>query len=261
MNLEGKIVVITGGSRGIGRGIAEKFASVGSKIVITDINGELAVSTAKEIEDKYHADVMPITMDVADEDSVNSGFKEIEARFGSVDILISNAGIQCIHPIDEFPFNEWKRLIDIHVHGSFLTSKATMQLMKKNGNGGSIILMGSVHSVEASKNKSAYVAAKHALLGMIRAIAKEGAPYNIRSNLICPGFVRTPLVEKQIPEQAETLGVSEEDVVKKVMLGQTVDGEFTTIDDVAEIAIFFAGFPTNALTGQSLIVSHGWNMG
>ena len=120
--------------------------------------------------------------------------------------------------------------------------------------------MGSVHSKEASPLKSAYVTAKHGLLGPARVIAKEGAAHNVRANVICPGFVRTPLVDKQIPEQAKEIGISEEDVVKKVMLGHTVDQQFTTVDDVAEVALLFAGFDSNALTGQSLVVSHGWFM-
>lgn len=131
--------------------------------------------------------------------------------------------------------------------------------MKARG-GGSIIFMGSVHSREASPLKSAYVTAKHGLLGLARVIAKEGGAYGIRANVICPGFVRTPLVEKQIPEQAAELGISEQEVIERIMLGETVDKEFTTVEDVAEVAFVFAAFPTNALTGQALNVSHGWNM-
>jgi 3-hydroxybutyrate dehydrogenase len=132
--------------------------------------------------------------------------------------------------------------------------------MYQNNRGGTVIYMGSVHSHEASPLKSAYVTAKHGLLGLARVLAKEGAAHNVRSYVICPGFVRTPLVEKQIPEQAKELGISEEDLVKKVMLKETVDGEFTTVEDVAEVALLFASFPSNALTGQSMVVSHGWFM-
>jgi 3-hydroxybutyrate dehydrogenase len=132
--------------------------------------------------------------------------------------------------------------------------------MYKLGNGGSIIYMGSVHSKEASVLKAPYVAAKHGLIGLAKVVAKEGAKYKVRANVICPGFVRTPLVEKQIPEQAKTLGITEDQVVKNVMLKDTVDGEFTTVQDVAEAALFFAAFNSNALTGQSLVVSHGWFM-
>ena len=132
--------------------------------------------------------------------------------------------------------------------------------MYGSGRGGSIIYMGSVHSKEASVLKAPYVTAKHGLIGLAKGVAKEGAKYGVRANVICPGFVRTPLVEKQIPQQAKTLGISEQDVVKKVMLKDTVDGEFTTVADVAEVALLFASFPSNALTGQSLVVSHGWFM-
>jgi 3-hydroxybutyrate dehydrogenase len=132
--------------------------------------------------------------------------------------------------------------------------------MYAGGKGGSIIYMGSVHSHEASKLKSAYVTAKHGLLGLARVVAKEGGPRGVRANVVCPGFVRTPLVDKQIPEQAAALGISEADVVKNVMLKETVDGEFTTVADVANTVAFLAGFESNALTGQSVVVSHGWFM-
>src|SRR5689334_25075917 len=150
-------------------------------------------------------------------------------------------------------------MLAIHLDGAFLTTRAALRHMYKK-NGGSIIYMGSVHSKEASVLKAPYVTAKHGLIGLAQTIAKEGAAHKVRANVICPGFVRTPLVEKQIPEQAKELGISEEDVIKKVMLKETVDGEFTTVDDVAEVALLFAAFPSNALTGQSLVVSHGWFM-
>ena len=135
-----------------------------------------------------------------------------------------------------------------------------MRQMIAAGRGGSMIFMGSVHSKEASVLKAPYVTAKHGLEGLAKVIAKEGAAHGVRANVICPGFVRTPLVDKQIPEQAQALGITEADVIKKVMLKETVDGEFTTVDDVARVALLFAAFPTNALTGQSLVVSHGWFM-
>ena len=148
----------------------------------------------------------------------------------------------------------------IHADGAFLTTRAAMRAMIAQGKGGSIRYMGSGHSPEASPLKSAYVTAKHGLLGLCRTVAKEGAKDRIRANVICPGFVRTPLVDKQIPEQAQALGISEADVIKNVMLKDTVDGEFTTVQDVAQCAVFLAAFQTNALTGQSITVSHGWHM-
>jgi 3-hydroxybutyrate dehydrogenase len=151
-------------------------------------------------------------------------------------------------------------MLAIHLDGAFLTTKACLPHMYASGRGGSIIYMGSVHSKEASMLKAPYVTAKHGLIGLAKVIAKEGAKHKVRTNVICPGFVRTPLVDKQIPEQSQALGITEEDVIKKVMLKDTVDGEFTTTQDVAQVALLFASFPTNALTGQSLVVSHGWFM-
>ena len=200
-----------------------------------------------------------VAMDVTDEKAVNAGVAQVVEHWGGVDVLVSNAGIQIVYKIENFPFEDWKKLLSIHLDGAFLTTKACIPHMYKKG-GGAIIYMGSVHSKEASPLKSAYVTAKHGLLGLARVVSKEGAEHGVRANVICPGFVKTPLVEKQIPEQAKELGISEKDVVEKIMLGGTVDKEFTTIEDVAEIALLFAAFPTNALTGQSLVVSHGWFM-
>lgn len=259
-NLKNKVIIITGGASGIGKHIAETCANHGANVVIADLNLDTAKETADAIKKSSNNDTLAVKMDVTNEQEVNNGIDDVITKFGKVDVLISNAGIQIISPLVDFEFSQWKRLFDIHVHGAFLTTKACMKQMIAKGNGGRIIVIGSVHSFEASKDKAAYVTAKHALLGLVRSIAKEGATHNISSNLIGPGFVKTPLVEKQIPEQAKSLGITEEEVVKNVMLGQTVDGEFTTIDDVANLTVFLAGFETNALTGQSMIVSHGWHI-
>ena len=199
-------------------------------------------------------------MDVTDENQVDDGVAEVASKLGGVDVLVSNAGVQHICALTDLAFSDWRRMLAIHLDGAFLTTRACLRRMRDQGRGGAIIYMGSVHSKEASPLKAPYVAAKHALLGLCKAVAKEGAPFGVRSNTICPGFVRTPLVEKQIPEQAKELGISEEEVIKNVMLKATVDGEFTTLADVSEVALFFAAFPSNALTGQSVIVSHGWHM-
>lgn len=255
----GHVAFITGAASGIGRAMAEKFAANGAKVVIADIRLDQAEETAAHISAAYQTQTLALKMDVSSEEEVRLGVAEIINTFGKVDTLISNAGIQTISSIFEFTFSDWKRLLSIHLDGGFLTAQACMREMKKSG-GGAIIFTGSVHSFEASKEKAAYITAKHGLLGLMRAIAKEGAPYNIRANLIGPGFVRTPLVDKQIPEQAKALNIPEDQVIKEVMLGNTIDGEFTSTNDVAETALFLAGFDTNALSGQSLIVSHGWHM-
>jgi 3-hydroxybutyrate dehydrogenase len=259
MKLQHKVCIVTGAASGIGKEIAMTFAREGGKVVIADMNKAAAQTAADEIILAGGA-AMAVAMDVTSEEQVNAAVAEVVAAYGGVDVLVSNAGIQIVHPVEEFPFADWKKMLAIHLDGAFLTTKACMPHMQKSGKGGSIIYMGSVHSKEASVLKSAYVTAKHGLIGLCKTVAKEGGKHGIRANVICPGFVRTPLVEKQIPEQAEKLGISKEDVIKKVMLKETVDGEFTTVQDVAEVALLFAGFGSNALTGQSLVVSHGWFM-
>ncbi len=259
MQLEGKTAIVTGAASGIGKEIARQFLGEGAKLAIADLNLDAARAAAQEL-DSSGASALAIRMDVADEVQVEAGVDEVASRFGGIDILVSNAGIQIVSPIDQFEFGDWKKMLAIHLDGAFLTTRACLRHMYAQGRGGSILYVGSVHSKEASKLKAPYVAAKHGLIGLSKTVAKEGAAHGVRSNVICPGFVRTPLVEKQIPEQAKELGISEDEVIRKVMLKETVDGEFTTLDDVARCAVFLAGFPSNALTGQSLVMSHGWSM-
>ncbi|MGD9665683.1 MAG: 3-hydroxybutyrate dehydrogenase [Novosphingobium sp.] len=259
MKLQDKICIVTGAASGIGHAIALKYAEAGAKVAIADLAEDKAKAAAEEISAKTPGEAIAVAMDVTSEDEVNAGVNKVIDTWGGVDVLVSNAGIQIVNPIDQMAFSDWKKMLAIHLDGAFLTTKACLPYMYKQGSG-AVIYMGSVHSKEASPLKSPYVTAKHGLLGLARVLAKEGAKHGVRSNVICPGFVRTPLVDKQIPEQAQELGISEEEVVKKVMLGQTVDGEFTTVEDVANVALFLAAFENNALTGQSIIASHGWCM-
>ncbi|GAK33427.1 putative oxidoreductase YxjF [alpha proteobacterium Q-1] len=253
-----QIAIITGSASGIGKEIALAFVKEGATVVIADLKMDAAQKTADEII-AQGGRALAIEMDVTKEDQVNAGIDKVHQTYGRIDCLVSNAGVQIVHPIEEFPFDQWKLMLAVHLDGAFLTTKACLKYMYP-AKSGSIIYMGSVHSKEASPLKSAYVTAKHGLLGLARVLAKEGAKHNVRANVVCPGFVRTPLVDKQIPEQAKALGISEDDVVKNVMLKNTVDGEFTTVEDVAQAVLFFAGSQSKALTGQSLIVSHGWVM-
>ena len=259
MKLKDKVCIVTGAASGIGKEIATTYAREGAKVAIADLNKAAAQATAAELAGRG-CTAMAVGADVTDEAQVDAAVAEVVGAWGGVDVLVSNAGIQIVHPVEEFPFAEWKKMLAIHLDGAFLTTKAVLPHMYKAGRGGSIIYMGSVHSKEASQLKAPYVAAKHGLIGLAKVIAKEGAKHKVRANVICPGFVRTPLVDKQIPEQAQQFGISEDEVIKKIMLKDTVDGEFTTLQDVAEVALLFASFPSNALTGQSLIVSHGWSM-
>ena len=258
MKLKNKSVIITGAASGIGKDIAIRFAQEGAKVAIADLTLDAAESTAEVIREAGGT-AIGVAMDVADELAVNQGVAAVVGKLGGVDVLVSNAGIQIVHPIDEFPFDQWKKMLAVHLDGAFLTTKACLKHMYKAG-GGSVIYIGSVHSKEASLLKAPYVTAKHGLIGLCKVVAKEGAKYGVRANVVCPGFVRTPLVDKQIPEQAKELGISEEEVVKNVMLKETVDGEFTTLEDVSEATLFCATFPSNAMTGQAFIVSHGWCM-
>jgi 3-hydroxybutyrate dehydrogenase len=255
MQLKDKSALVTGAASGIGAEIARVFSAAGAKVCIADIDGDAAKKTASTLKG-----AIGLRMDVSQEADVEEGVDEAARQLGGIDILVSNAGVQHIDSIADVSFANWKRVLAIHLDGGFLTTRACLRRMIEQKRGGAVILMGSVHSKEASVQKGPYVVAKHGLLGLCRVVAKEGAPHGIRANAICPGFVRTPLVERQIPQLAKELGISEESVVKDVMLKNTVDGEFTTVGDVAQVALFLAAFPTNALTGQSIVVSHGWHM-
>jgi 3-hydroxybutyrate dehydrogenase len=255
---DGRVAIVTGAASGIGKEIAFRLAAEGGIPVIADLNLEAATAAMNEIKAKG-SDAFAVAMNVTDEAAVEAGIASVVAKYGKIDILVSNAGIQIVKPLVDFPFSDWKKLLSIHLDGAFLTTRACLKPMYA-ANYGRVVYMGSVHSKEASKLKAPYVTAKHGLIGLAKVLAKEGAEHNVTANVVCPGFVDTPLVEKQIPEQAKELGLTEEQVVKTVMLKDTVDGEFTTTDDVADAVLFFAGAPTNALTGQSLVVSHGWYM-
>ncbi len=258
MLLQDKVAIVTGAASGIGKGIATLFAREGAKVAIADLNQKAADVAAREI-DATGKRAIGVAMDVTDERQVDAGTAKVIETFGTLDVLVSNAGIQIVAPLVEFEFAKWKQLLAIHLDGAFLTTRAALRQMYKQ-NSGSVIYMGSVHSKEASVLKAPYVTAKHGLIGLAKVVAKEGAAHGVRANVICPGFVRTPLVDKQIPEQAKELGISEQEVIKNVMLKETVDGEFTSVEDVAQLALFLASFQSNALTGQSIVVSHGWFM-
>ncbi|MGE6440884.1 3-hydroxybutyrate dehydrogenase [Psychrobacter sp. NPDC078631] len=258
-DLTGKVALVTGSASGIGRDIAETYAKAGAAVGIADINLEAAQKTVDAIE-AAGGRALAIAMDVTSEEAVNDGVQQLVDTFGSIDILVSNAGIQIIDPIDKMAFSDWKKMLNIHLDGAFLTTKAAIKHMYKGDKGGTVIYMGSAHSHEASLYKAPYVTAKHGLLGLCRVLAKEGAAHKVRSHVICPGFVKTPLVEKQIPEQAAEKGISEESVINDIMLVNTVDKEFTTVEDIAQLALFLAAFPTNVFTGQSIVASHGWFM-
>ena len=257
MELQDQRCIVTGAASGIGRAIAARFLQLGARVAIADLDESAAHKTADELGPDGRA--IGVRMDVSDEEQVSAGVAKVVSQWGGVDVLVSNAGIQIISPLEELAFAQWKKLLAVHLDGAFLTTRACLPHMYANGHG-KVIYTGSVHSKVASHLKAPYVTAKHGLLGLAKVVALEGAPHHVAANVICPGFVRTPLVDRQIPEQAKDLGISEKEVVRDVMLRETVDGEFTSTDDIAEVAAFLAAFPSLALTGQSVVASDGWFM-
>jgi len=258
MRLKDRVAIVTGAASGIGLEIACSFARAGARVAVADLDAEGAARAVAAIE-REHGQAIALPLDVSNEAQVEAATHRVIETFGRLDVLVSNAGVQVIAPLEQCSFPDWRRVLAVHLDGAFLTTRAALRQMYAQSSG-SIIYMGSVHSKEASLLKAPYVTAKHGLLGLAKVVAKEGAKHGVRANVICPGFVHTPLVEQQIPQQARALGISEQAVVRDIMLRQTVDGEFTTTHDVAEAALFFASFESNALTGQSLVVSHGWAM-
>ncbi len=253
-----KTALITGAASGIGKACAWKMAQEGYHIVIADIDFTGAQKVENALKEAGYS-ALAVQMDVADEDQVEAGFDSMLETFGSCDLVMSNAGVQIVHPFEDYPFSDWKTMMAIHGDGAFLVSRAAYRRMKASGKGGRIVFTGSVQSFIGSKLKEPYNFAKHGVAGLAKAIAREGAEYGIYTYTICPSFIKTPLVEKQIPEQAASLGIDEDQVVKNIMLRDTVDGVFTTVEDVANTLAFLAQ-DTGALTGQSIRLTHGWVM-
>jgi 3-hydroxybutyrate dehydrogenase len=257
--LSGKVALVTGAGGGIGRDIALAMSRAGAQVAVADLMLSAADETAAIIR-ASGGQSRAWVADVTDEAQVEALVTKTIAELGGVDVLVSNAGIQTLGEIVDFPFGEWKRMLATHLDGAFLTTRACLRHMYASGRGGAIIYLGSVHSKEASRLKGPYVAAKHGVLGLARAVAKEGGPRKVRANVICPGFVMTRMVTQQFATLARDQGISEQEVVSRVLEATTVDGELTLTSDVAAVAVFLAGFPTMALTGQSIVVSHGWHM-
>ena len=246
MRLKDKVAIVTGAASGIGKEIARTYAREGARVVIADLNQTAADATAAELGGPQKA--LAVAMDVTDERQVEAGVARTVQQFGKIDVLVSNAGIQIVAPLDEFEFASWKKLLSIHLDGAFLTTRAVLQRMYKQGTGGSIIYMGSVHSKEASVLKAPYVTAKHGLIGLAKVVAKEGAKHGVRANVICPGFVRTPLTEAAYSDP-QILGTRE----KLVPLGRISD----PYADIAGIVTFLAGPDATFVTGQNLVADGG----
>jgi len=250
------VVLITGSTSGIGLGIAEKFASQGFNIIFNGLEKEgpeIANKVAEE--NKVKTWYSPANMMKPEE--ITAMIKEGEKQLGEINVLVNNAGIQHVAPIDEFPEEKWNAILGIILTSSFHTSKAVWPAMKKN-KWGRIINIVSAHGLVASEFKSAYVAAKHGLMGLTKVLALEGGEFGITVNGICPGYVKTPLVDKQIGDQAKAHNISEEDVVNKIMLAEQAVKEFTSIEAIAELAFYLSGEQSKTITGAALSIDGGW---
>ena len=256
--LAGKMAFVTGAGRGIGAAVADAFVAEGAAVFIAELDAESGAAKAAELRARGGRAGSSVC-DVADRGSVEAAVAAAKRELGSINVLVNNAGVNVFRDPLTMTEADWRRCLGIDLEGPLHACRAVLPDMLAQGYG-SIVNIASIHSFSIIPGCFPSPVAKHGLLGLAKVVAKEGAKSGIRSNVICPGFVRTPLVEKQIPEQAKELGISEADVIKTVMLKDTVDGEFTTIQDVAQTAVFLAAFATNALTGQSITVSHGWHM-
>src|SRR5262245_10081696 len=256
--LKGKTALVTGSTSGIGLGIAEALAAGGAHIVL---NGFGRADDIEALRARLAADHgVTVSYDAADmtqPGEIEAMFKKAIAEFGAVDVLVNNAGIQHVAPIEEFPVEKWNAIIAINLVASFHTIRHALPRMKSR-KWGRVINIASAHALVASPYKSAYVAAKHGVAGLTKTVALEVAELGITVNAICPGYVRTPLVEKQIPDTAKARGITEEQVVKDVLLAAQSTKQFVTIDQVASLATYLASDAAASITGAILSVDGGW---
>ena len=251
-----KTVLITGSTSGIGLGIARSFAAAGYNVALNGLetNGaEIAAALGTEFGVKTTFS----GANMLKPDEIAAWIADTQTTFGSISVLVNNAGIQFVSPIEDFPDAKWDAIIGINLSSSFHTSKNVWKGMKAAGFG-RIINITSAHALVASEFKSAYVAAKHGVTGLTKVLALEGAPFNITANAICPGYVKTPLVEGQIKDQALAHNMTEEEVVAKVMLAKQAKKEFVTVEQIGALAVFLASEAANMITGTSIPIDGGW---
>ena len=256
-NFYKKTALITGSTSGIGLGIAKSFAEKGYNIVFNGLEKDGA-EISLEIARKYHVDHIFSDANMLEPKSLRELVVQSVSRFGTIDVLINNAGIQHVSPIESFPEDKWNDIININLNSLFHLTKAVW-LHMKNQRFGRIINIASVHGLFASEYKSAYVAAKHGVIGFTKAIALEGAPFNITCNAICPGYVKTPLVEMQIADQAKVHNLSEEEVVSQVLLKKQAVKEFVPVEIIANMALFLASGDAATITGAAMPIDGGWS--
>jgi 3-hydroxybutyrate dehydrogenase len=256
--LAGKTAIVTGSTSGIGLGIANALARAGADIVLNGMGDPKDIADERDnLAREHNVDVIYSNADISKSDQIAQMIALAEEEFGGVDILVNNAGIQHVAPVEEFPVEKWDAIIAINLTGAFHTSRLVVPGMKKKG-WGRIINIASAHALVASPYKSAYVAAKHGIAGFTKTIALELAEHNITANAICPGYVMTPLVKKQIPDTAKARGISEEAVVRDVLLAAQSTKRFVEVDELAALAVFLCSDGARSITGAIMPVDGGW---
>jgi 3-hydroxybutyrate dehydrogenase len=253
-----RTAIVTGSTSGIGEGIARALAASGANIVLNGFGDAAAIETIRSgIEAEHKVKCIYSNADMTKPDQIEAMFKQAKEALGPVDIVVNNAGVQHVSPVEDFPVDKWNLIINLNLTSSFHTTRLAFPDMKAK-KWGRIINIASAHALVASPFKSAYVAAKHGLLGFTKTIALEGATFGIRSNAICPGYVKTPLVEGQIADQAKARGISEEAVIRDVILAAQPTKEFVKVEDVAALAVFLTSDAANQINGAALSIDGGW---
>ena len=256
--MNNKVAIVTGSTSGIGLGIASKFAKCGINVVLNGYGDQSEIKKIQhELQDSYGILVKYSPADLTKPEECEGLVEFAASELGRVDILVNNAGMQYVSPIDEFPDDKWEKIIRLCLVASYYTTKHSIKHMKKN-NWGRIINIASAHGHVASAYKSAYVSAKHGLLGMTKTVALELARKNITCNAICPGYVKTPLVMGQIADTAKARNISEKEVIEDIMLGQQATKKFVTIEEVADLAWYLCSDSASSITGSSLAIDGGW---
>jgi 3-hydroxybutyrate dehydrogenase len=256
--LKGKCAVVTGSTSGIGLGIAEGFAAEGVNLVLNGFGDAAEIETIRAgLESKFGVKVIYDGADMSKPEQIEAMMDNAAAVFGGVDILVNNAGIQHVCPVEEFPTAKWDAIIAINMSSAFHTTKKAVPYMKSKG-WGRIINVASAHAMVASPFKSAYCASKHGIMGFTKTVALEVAEKGITCNAICPGYVLTPLVEKQIPDTAKARGITEEQVKRDVLLAAQPTKQFVTTQQVAGTAVFLCSDSAASITGTNIMVEGGW---
>lgn len=256
--LEGKTAVVTGSTSGIGLGLAIGFAKAGANVVLNGFGDPEEIEQARsELDTLGPGLVIYDGADMTKPDEIEALIRQAETRFGGVDVLVNNAGIQLVSPVEDFPRDRWDMIIDINMNSAFHTARAAVPGMKARG-WGRIINIASAHGLVASPFKSAYVTAKHGVVGMTKTIALETAEHGITCNAICPGYVLTPLVEQQIPDTAKARGMTVEQVKRDVLLAAQWTKKFVTVEQLAGVAVFLCSDAAQNITGVALPVDGGW---